>query len=73
MISAVERSIGSTAGCTITEKAPTGAFTFKTLLRHYAKWALTPRSLNVKLGPRSNYHEGQAAVRHYANQHARPL
>ena len=38
---------------TITEKAPTRAFswlkvptstfTFKTLLRHYAKWALTPR------------------------------
>ena len=37
----------------ITEKAPTRAFswlkaattafTFKTLLRHYAKWALTPR------------------------------
>ena len=37
---------------TITEKAPTrtfswlkvptSAFTFKTLLRHYAKWALTP-------------------------------
>ena len=24
-------------------KAPTSAFTFKTLLRHYAKWALTPR------------------------------
>ena len=41
---------------TITEKAPTRAFswlkvpTFKTLLRHYAKRALTPRSLNVKLG-----------------------
>ena len=44
----------------ITEKAPTRAlswlkaattaFTFKTLLRHYAKQALTPRSLNVKLG-----------------------
>ena len=44
----------------ITEKAPTRAFswlkaattafTFKTLLRHYAKWTLTPRSLNVKLG-----------------------
>ena len=39
----------------ITEKAPTRAFswlkafTFKTLLRHYAKRALTPRSLNVKL------------------------
>ena len=43
----------------ITEKAPTGAFswlkaattafTFKTLLRHYAKRALTPQSLNVKL------------------------
>ena len=51
--SAVKRSIGSTTGCTITEKAPTrafswlkaptSAFTFKTLLRHYAKWALTPR------------------------------
>ena len=25
-------------------KAPTSAFTFKTLLRHYAKWALTPRN-----------------------------
>ena len=46
----------------ITEKAPTRAFswlkaattafTFETLLRHYAKRALTPRSLNVKLGPR---------------------
>ena len=45
----------------ITEKAPTRAFswlkaattafTFKTHLRHYAKWALTPRSPNVKLGP----------------------
>ena len=34
----------------ITEKAPTTAFTFKTLLRHYAKRALTTRSLNVKLG-----------------------
>ena len=29
----------------------TTAFTFNTLLRHYAKWALTPPSLNVKLGP----------------------
>ena len=27
---------------TITEKAPTSTFTFKTLLRHYAKRALTP-------------------------------
>ena len=27
----------------ITEKAPTRAFTFKTLLRHYAKRVLTPR------------------------------
>ena len=50
----------------ITEKAPTRAFswlkaattafTFKTLLRYYTKRALTPRSLNVKLGPRHNYH-----------------
>ena len=47
--SATNRSIGSTTGCTITEKAPTRAFswlkgattafTFKTLLRHNAKWA----------------------------------
>ena len=67
----------------ITEKAPTRAFswlkaattafTCKTLLRHYAKWALTPQSLNVKLGPRRNYHKGRAAIRHYANQTARPL
>ena len=50
----------------ITEKAPTRAFswlkaattafTFKTLLRHYAKRALTP----------CNYHKGRAAIRHYA-------
>ena len=81
--SAVKRSIGSTTGCTITEKAPTRAFswlkaattafTFKTLLRHYAIRALTPRSLNVKLGPRRNYHKGRAAIRHYANQTVRPL
>ena len=31
-------------------------------LRHYAKQALTPRSLNVKLGPRRNYHKGRAAL-----------
>ena len=46
---------------TITQKAPTrafswlkaftSAFTFKTLLGHYAKQASTPRSINVKLGP----------------------
>ena len=54
-------------------KAPTSAFTFKTLLRHYSKRALTPRSLNVKLGPRRNYHKGRAAIRHYANQTACPL
>ena len=46
-ISAANRSIGSTTGCTITEKAPTRAFswlkaattafTFKTLLRYYTK------------------------------------
>ena len=60
----------------ITEKAPTRAFswlkeattttafTFKTLLRHYAKRALTPRSLNVKLVPQRNYHKGRAAIRH---------
>ena len=57
----------------IMEKAPTTAFTFKTLLRHYAKQALTPRSLNMKLGLRCNYHKGRAAIRHYANQTACPL
>ena len=41
-------------------KAPTSAFTFKTLLRNYAKRALTPRSLNVKLGPRRKGHKGRA-------------
>ena len=41
-------------------KVATTAFTFKTLLRHYAKRALTPRSLNVELGPQRNYHKGQA-------------
>ena len=66
--SAANRSIGSTTGCTITEKAstrafswlkaPTSAFTFKTLLRHYAKQALTPQSLNVKLGLRHKSHKG---------------
>ena len=40
-------------------------------LRHYAKRALTPRSLNMKLGPRCTYHKGPAAIRHYANQTAR--
>ena len=54
-------------------KASTTTFKFKTLLRHYAKRALIPRSLNVKLGPRRNYHKGRAAIRHYANQTARPL
>ena len=39
-------------------KAATTAFTFKTLLRHYAKRALTPQSLNVKLGPRRKGHKG---------------
>ena len=41
-------------------KAATTTFTFKTLLRHYAKWALTPQSLNVKLGPRRKSHKGRA-------------
>ena len=36
------------------------AFTFKTLLRRYAKRALTPRSLNVKLGPLRKGHKGRA-------------
>ena len=67
----------------ITQKAPTWAFswlkvatttfTFKTLLRHYTKRVLTPRSLKVKLGPGRNYYKGWAAIRHYANQTAHPL
>ena len=51
-------------------EGPTGTFTFKTLLRHYPKWALTSRSLNMKFGLRRNYHK---AIRHYANQTVRPL
>ena len=43
-------------------KAATTAFTFKTLLRHYAKWALTPRSLNVKLGLRLSVLNVKAVV-----------
>ena len=52
-LSGVELLTINRQSCTITEKAPTRAFswlkvattalTFKTLLRHYAKWALTPR------------------------------
>ena len=49
-------------------KGATTAFTFKTLLRDYAKRVLTPRSLIMKLGQRRKYHKGQAAIRHYANQ-----
>ena len=41
-------------------KAPTSAFTLKTLLRHYAKRALTPRSLHVKLGPQHKSQKGRA-------------
>ena len=41
-------------------KSPTSAFTFKTLLRHYVKRALTLRYLNVKLGLQRNYHKGRA-------------
>ena len=75
--SAANRSIGSTTGFYNHGEGPKRllvlSHTFKTLLRHYAKRALTPRSLNVKLGPRPNYHKGRAAIRHYANQTARPL
>ena len=51
--SAANRLIGEVV------QSATTAFTFKTLLRHYAERALTPRSLNVKLGPRRNYHKGR--------------
>ena len=67
----------------ITEKAPTRAFswlkaattafTFKTLLRHYAKLALTTRSLNVKLGPRRKGHKGRAGWLAQCLIAARPL
>ena len=54
-------------------KAPTRAFTFKTLIRHYTKQTLTPPSVNVKLGHQRNYHKGRAAIRHSANQPSRLL
>ena len=60
----------STRRFIITEKAPTRAFswlkvattafTFKTLLRHYAKRALTPRQVDMKLGRRRTSHKGRA-------------
>ena len=37
-------------------------------VRHYAKRVFTQQKVDVKLGPRRNYHEGRAALRHYANQ-----
>ena len=39
-------------------KAPTSAFTFKTLLRHNVKKTLTPWYVDVKLGRRRNFHKG---------------
>ena len=57
-------SIATTSCCTTRAfswlKVGTTAFTFKTLLRHYAKWAFTPRFLNVKLGLRRKSHKGRA-------------
>ena len=47
-------------------KGSTGAFTFKTLLRHYAKRAVTPRSLNVKLGPRHKGTGGLVSIVSYS-------
>ena len=64
--SAVDDPSVSQTVFTITEKAPTwlkaptSTFTFKTLLRHYAKRVLTPRSLNVKLGLRHKSQKGRA-------------
>ena len=53
---------------TITEKAPSRAFpwlnapksifTFKTLLRHYAKRVFTAHLVDVKLDTQHNYHKG---------------
>ena len=42
-------------------KAATTAFTFKTLLRHYAKRALTPRSLNPSRGLLRDYEPSDGA------------
>ena len=41
-------------------KAVTSAFTFKTLLRHYAKRALTPQLVDVKLGHQCKSRKGGA-------------
>ena len=46
-------------------------FTFKSLLRHYAKQTLI--QVDVKYGHQCTYHKGRAAIRHYANQTAHPL
>ena len=34
----------------------------KTLLRHYSKWALTPRYVDMKLGHWQKSHKGQAGL-----------
>ena len=49
-----------TLECKTIHRFHKAVFTFKTLLRHYAKQALTPRFLNVKLGPQCKSHKGQA-------------
>ena len=61
LVSWLELETINRRSCTITEKAPTRAlswlkaatttFTFKTLLRHYAKQVLTPQEVDVILGP----------------------
>ena len=58
--SAVKQLFGEVEQSQSWLKVATTAFTFKTLSRHYAKRELTPRSLNVKLGPRRKGHKGRA-------------
>ena len=43
----------------------TTAFTFKNLLRHYAKHALNQIQVDVKFYIQRKDHKGQAALRHY--------
>ena len=54
-------------------KGATTAFTFKNLLRLYAKRALIPTVSRFEIPDTQTCHKWQSALRHYANQTLHPL
>ena len=57
--------------CTITEKAPTSAFSW--LNADYAKQVLTPQKVDVKLGHQRKSHKGRAGWLAWCHRLAFPL